>query len=313
MDRELANGWGVSVDRADSLTMQQMITFCHVYERGGYAGASAALGLAGPTIWEQVKSLEKIYKTRLFDRAGRNIRPTVAGDTLYEMLRPILASVLSTFERLAEETDESAQLISLVTGVRMMLEELGSPLRKFRELYPEARLKLHTADNSSAQQWVLEGKADLALLIEPTQAMVAPGVVFERLYPIEYLVALPPRHRFIRQTNITVADLSKEPLIVGNPQTIGRKMLELARFQLGITDPLRIVAETDNSATTIACVRSGLGVGFIASRPDGKLTRQVATRSIAGEIGQVHVVAAYRRGRILTRVLLTLLKLIREI
>lgn len=297
----------------DSLTLQQIITFCQVYEQRGYVGASETLGLAGPTIWEQVKSLEKIYKTKLFDRSGRNIRPSAAGESLYEMLRPILASVVSTFERLAEETNESAQQISLVTGVRMMLEELGTPLRKFRESYPEACLRLLTADNASAQQFVLEGKADMALLIEPSQAMIAPGIAFERLYRIDYLVALPPKHRLIRQASIRMADLTNEALIVGNPNTIGRKMLEQSRFRLGITDPLRIVAETDNSATTIACVRSGLGIGIIASRPNGNLTKHVATRSIADEMGQVHVVAAYRKGRMLTRALLALLDLIRQL
>jgi DNA-binding transcriptional LysR family regulator len=195
----------------------------------------------------------------------------------------------------------------------MMLEELGVPLRQFQVRYPEARLVLKTADNVSAQQFVLEGKADLALLIEPSPTLVAPGIACERLYPIEYLVALPPRHRFIRKASITLADLTEEPLIVGNPDTIGRKMIEQARFRLGISAPLRIVAETDNSATTIACVRAGLGAGVIASRPGGCLTKQVVTRSIACEIGQVHVVAAYREGRILTIALRTLLELIRQI
>ena len=302
-----------AMEHADSLTMQQIITFCQVYEQGGYVGASEALGLAGPTIWEQVKALEKIYKTKLFDRSGRNIRPSAAGEVLYEMLRPILASVNSTFERLAEETDESEQRISLVTGVRMMLEELGPPLRKFQERYPASQLRLMTADNASAQQFVLDGKADLALLIEPSPALVAPGITYERLYQIEYLVALPPKHRLCRKANLTLADLTQEAMIVGNSNTIGRKMLEQARFRLGITDPLRIVVETDNSAITIACVRSGLGIGIIASRPHGNLTKNVTTRSIAEELGQVHVVAAYRQGRILTNALLTLLQLVRQI
>jgi DNA-binding transcriptional LysR family regulator len=107
--------------------------------------------------------------------------------------------------------------------------------------------------------------------------------------------------------------LTEEALIVGNLNTIGRKMLEQARFRLGITAPLRIVAETDNSAITIACVRSGLGIGIIASRSHGNLTKNVTTRSIANEIGQVHVVAAYREGRILTNALRTLLKLVSQI
>jgi len=73
----------LTLNRAESLSVQQINTFCCVYELGGYAGASEQLGLAGPTIWEQVKILERVYKTVLFKRSGRNIRPSPTGDVLY--------------------------------------------------------------------------------------------------------------------------------------------------------------------------------------------------------------------------------------
>jgi DNA-binding transcriptional LysR family regulator len=306
---------GISLETAelaDSLTIQQIITFCEVYEHGSYAGASESLGLAGPTIWEQVKSLEKIYKTKLFDRTGRNIRPSAAGKVLYEMLRPILASVVSTFDRLAEETNDAVQQISLVTGVRMMLEELGAPLRAFSKIYPDANLRLMSADNATAQEFVLSGKADLAILIEPSQSMVESELTYERLYPLEYLVAFPRRHPLSRQSTIAIADIIQEPLILGNPNTIVRQMFDQARFRLGINEPLRLVAETDNSAITIACVQAGMGVGIIASRPNGNLTKHVITKSLSSEIGLVHVVAAHRKGRIPTKALTKLLSLFRE-
>ncbi len=299
--------------RTDSLTMQQISTFCHVYECGGYAGAAETLGLAGPTLWEQVKTLEKIYQTKLFSRSGRNIVPTPSGNALYEMLRPLLASVASTFDRLAEQVEQSTPHLRLVTGSRMMMEELGAPLFRFQKKFPGAKMRLRTADNATAQRLILEGHADLALLIEPPQNLIADGIDYQSLYPLEYLAALPPRHRLIRQQRLTLQDLSDEPLIVGSAQTIGRKQFEQAHFRLGIAQPTNIVAETDNSAVTIACVRAGLGIGVIASRAGGQLTRHVKTRSLANEIGQVNVVAAFRKGRQLTNALQSLVDLIRDL
>jgi len=34
----------LTLNRAESLSVQQMLTFCRVYELGGYAGASEQLG-----------------------------------------------------------------------------------------------------------------------------------------------------------------------------------------------------------------------------------------------------------------------------
>lgn len=297
-------------NRVEALSMQQIHTFCSVYEHGGYAGAEHHLELAPPTMWEQVKALEKIYTAALFERAGRNIRPTAAGHALYQILKPLLATVESSFEILAEESEQGSRQISLVTGVRMMLEELGAPLQQFRESYPDVNLRLMTADNRTAQEFVVEGKADVALLIEPPPSMRQAGIACQRLYEIEYLAVYPIRHRLARQSPFQLADLVGEPLIVGNPNTVGRQLLEQAVIRLGLSEQLQVVAETDNSATTIACVRAGLGVGFIAGRAAGNLTRHVGSRSLAKEIGRVFVVAAYRDGRQLTRVLQELLQLL---
>jgi DNA-binding transcriptional LysR family regulator len=159
---------------------------------------------------------------------------------------------------------------------------------------------------------ILNGKADLALLIEPPPEILTQGITCERLYPIEYLAILPVKHCLAKKPEISLADLTGEPMIVGNSNTVGRQRLEQALFRLGITEPLTVVAETDNSAITIACVRAGLGVGIIAGVASGNLTRHVTARSLAHDIGQVHVVAAYRTGRQLTRVVGNLMSLIKQ-
>ena len=298
--------------RAESLTVQQIRTFCSVYEHGGYSNAEKRLGLAGPTLWEHVKTLEMIYQQILFERSGRNIRPTPAGTVLYELLIPLLAGVESTFEVVGEHAGNAPKQVSLVTGVRMMLEELGEPLRQFRQSHPNVKLRLMTSDNQTAQNYVLEGRADVALLIEPPPAILANGITVERLYPIEYLAVLPPRHRLAKKPDISLSELVDEPLVLGNSNTVGRQQLEQAFFRLGLTRPLSVVAETDNSAVTIACVRAGIGVGVIAGRRDGNLARHVTTRTLAGELGSVHIVAAYRTGRLLTKVVRGLLNLIKH-
>lgn len=300
----------VAKNSAEAMSVQQMQTFCSVYEHGGYAGAEQHLELAPPTLWEQVKVLEKIYRVKLFERAGRNIRPTPAGDALYQILKPLLAVVESSFDILAEESGQASRQVRLVTGVRMMLEELGLPLQRFRAAHPDVNLRLMTADNRTSQDYVLEGKADVALMIEPPPSMRTDGIAYQRLYAIEYLAVFPKRHPLARKSTLRLADLAGEPLILGNANTVGRQLLEQALFRLGLNDQLRIVAETDNSATTVACVRAGMGVGFIAGRSDGNLTRPLVSRSLAEEVGQVFVVAAYREGRQLTRVLAEMLRLL---
>src|SRR5262245_12372048 len=118
--------------RANDLAVQQLRSFCMVYEKESYSTAAEELGLSVPTIWEQVQALSRSYQAVLFEKRGRRIVPTAKASLLYESLRPVLAGLDSTFE-LVREGGDYPHTLTLVLGVRMMLEELGPPLKRFRD------------------------------------------------------------------------------------------------------------------------------------------------------------------------------------
>ena len=122
------------IQRADELTVQQLRSFCTVFEKQSYSSAARQIGMSVPTIWEQVRSLERRYASTLFERQGRKIYPTPTAQSLYESLRTVLAGLDSTFELVREQAGAHPPQLALVTGVRMMLEELGKPLARPRAL-----------------------------------------------------------------------------------------------------------------------------------------------------------------------------------
>jgi DNA-binding transcriptional LysR family regulator len=62
-----------------------------------------------------------------------------------------------------------------------------------------------------------------------------------------------------------------------------------------------IAVETDNSGFTIACVNAGMGLGIVAGRSDGVLTRNLATHSLRKQLGRRQIVIMWRKGRRLPR------------
>ncbi len=299
-------------DRVSMLNVQQIRTFCAVFECGGYADAARLLNQTTTTLWEQIKVLQRTYRIELFQRVGRRIIPTASGEILYRQFRPLLAGIESSFELVAEQSEAIQTEIRLVTGMRMILEELGAPLRQFTRLYPTSTLKLMTANNSEAQELVKKQTVDIAMLIEPSKQTLLDGLTSERMYAIEYLAVIPSRHRLAKQSKLKVTDLLAEPLVVGSPNTIGRQLLDHAIFRLGLNTKVKVAVETDNSAITIACVRAGIGIGIIAGKRDGNLMKQVTTRPLLDELGKVHVAAITRAGWQPTQAIRTLLHLIRD-
>jgi DNA-binding transcriptional LysR family regulator len=298
--------------RADELTVQQLRSFCTVYQRQSYSAAAKDLGMSVPTIWEQVRLLEQRYASSLFERRGRRIYPTPSAESLHQSLLPLLAGIDSTFQIVRERAGAHPQQLTLVTGVRMMLEELGPPLARFRELHPHTRLRLLHGDDRTAQRLIVAGEADLALSLEPSPGRLDEAVCHERAYQIQCLAITPKKHVVARKRALRLADLVACPLIVGRPETHIRNLLDQALYREGLLDRLQLAAETDNSAATIACVRAGMGVGVVAGQMDGILSRDLATRSLRRQLGHAWIVFLWKKGRQLTETLGTLMRLVRE-
>jgi len=297
---------------ADDLAVQQLRSFCMVFEKQSYSAAAQVAGLSVPTIWEQVRALEKRYRTVLFERRGRRIQSTPAAALLYQSLRTLLAGLDSTFELLREGRGDYPRTVTLVTGARMMLEDLGPPLKQFRDQYDNVCLRLLHFNDRAAEELVANGEADLALTLEPGPGVIGNRVCVERAYPIDYLVVCPKRHPLGGKTSLCLEDLADYPLVVGHGGTYGRQLLEQALHHEGLSERVKVVAETDTSAFTVACVRAGMGVGIVAGRVGGFLSRDLVVRSLQPQLGQAWIAFLWKRGKHLTVTVQTLMRLIRE-
>jgi DNA-binding transcriptional LysR family regulator len=298
---------------ADQLSVQQLRSFCVVFQKQSYAAAAREIGLTVPAIWEQVRAVEARYQAALFRRRGRRIESTPTAALLYDELRPLLAGLDSTFSLVSEAQGERPHTLTLVTGARAMFEDLAAPLLAFRARFGHVRLRLLDSGTGRAAELIAGEKADLALSLEPGPGMVGKDISVERAYRIEYLAVFPRRHPLAASPKLRLADLAAHPLIVGHEGTYGRQLLDQALHRERLTERVQIVAETDNSGFTIACVRAGMGVGVVAGRPAGVLCRGLASRSLAMHLGEAWIAFLSNRGRRPTATLQALMRLIRAV
>jgi DNA-binding transcriptional LysR family regulator len=295
---------------ADQLGVQQLRAFCVVYEKQSYAAAAAALRLTVPTVWEQVRAVEKRYQTAFFARRGRRIEATPAATLLFNALGPLLTGIDSTFQLVREHEENYPQRLTLVTGVRMMLEELVAPIKRFARDFPRVSLRLLHGDDRTAAERVATGEADLGLILEAGPGASKAGLCFQHAYGISYLAILPRRHPLAAKSAIPLTDLVSWPLIVGHQGTSGRLLFEHALHREGLLDRFHIAAETDNSAFTIACVRAGMGIGIVAGNAAGFLTSKLVCRSLSRTLGRAHILFVWKQGRQLTSTIHSLMDLI---
>src|SRR5690348_16120284 len=101
-------------------TAQQLRSFHEVARLGSFAAAATALSLANPTVWQQVRALERDLGTRLLEPSGRGCRLTEDGKIFAELVGPVVASLNSLKRRLHEARGQQKTRLVVATTPRIL-------------------------------------------------------------------------------------------------------------------------------------------------------------------------------------------------
>ncbi len=279
------------------MSLVQFRSFCVVCETGGYAAAARQLHLTGPAIWEQMQGLERYYGVRLLERHGTGVRPTVQGRRLLDMIRPILAGLDSTRGVLQQEGGALPEQLTLVTNLRVLVEEISSAMRSFQQRFPSIRLAIHYTSGAEVEPLVLSGAADLAFTLEPgPDSPPSAGTIYEDACELDYLLITRPRHTLVRSPALHLKDILNHPLVLGEPGAYSRRRLEEILHRHDLARSANVAVETSSDEYTIACVRAGMGVGITLGIPHGGLYRGLAVRSLRRWFGLARAGFLWKRG-----------------
>ena len=144
------------------MTFGQLRTFLEVTRQGSIRGAASALFITEPSVSAAVSSLEKELKVELFERAGRGIRATPAG----EELAGHAAEMLGLQERAVRLTQEAAgrprslRLAAVTTAAEYILPTY---LQAFRTRLPDVELRLEVGNRATVIESLLTHRADLGI------------------------------------------------------------------------------------------------------------------------------------------------------
>ncbi|WP_186317610.1 LysR family transcriptional regulator [Curtobacterium sp. 9128] len=239
--------------------LEQFVT---VAAEGSVTRAAERLWAAQSTVSAGLASLERTLGVRLFDRTGRHLVLTAAGEDLLPHARAVLAS-LDRMRDLATATDaELRGRVRLGIFTSMDIVDLTRVLRVFRERHPLVTVELMTSPTGTTGlvQDLVAGRLDLAYC--GLQSAPA-GVRVEPLREMPFRVFLAADHPLARsgRTSVSLAELADEPFIDTAAGFGNRAILDQALERLGIRR--RIVAEMNDMPAVVRFATAGLGVGVV--------------------------------------------------
>jgi len=148
-------------------TLHQLRCFLASYEHGSFTAAAVELGIAQPSLSEQIRLLERSLGVPLFHRAGRGVVPTESGSAL----RPHAERTLEAAEagRRAVASVRSLETGTIRFGIFGTARlYLGSTLvADVLARYPGVRVELVGQNSAEVREELRRGRVEAAMIALP--------------------------------------------------------------------------------------------------------------------------------------------------
>lgn len=141
--------------------------FVAVAESGSFSRAADALFMTQPAISKRIAALEENLGVALFDRLGRTIQLTEAGEKFLISTRRILSDISVSREEILSLSSEVGGRLRLATSHHVGIHRLPPVLKAFTQAHPEVELDLLFMDSELACAEVANGHIELAVVTLP--------------------------------------------------------------------------------------------------------------------------------------------------
>jgi LysR family hydrogen peroxide-inducible transcriptional activator len=241
------------------MELHQLRYFVAVAETGSFTRAAEREGVTQPTLSEQIMRLESNDKgigRRLFDRLGRKVVLTDAGQILLAHAQAILAGI-GEAERAVRDSGEGGRLrIGAIPTIAPFL--LPVSFLRFRKEHPNVQLQLKEDLTERLLADLLAGELDVALMALPVRD---DRLHVEKLFTEPLVMALPAKHRLAGKAEVKLADVVDEPFILlDDVHCFGDQVLSFCHR--GGLEP-RVVCRGEQIATLLAMVGTGQGISVV--------------------------------------------------
>jgi len=229
--------------------------FLSVAEQQSFSQAAESLKLTQPAVSKRIATLERGLSEKLFDRIGRKVLLTEAGQTILPKCRSIIEMLEDTELCLSNLSGQVSGRLRLGTSHHIGLHHLPPVISAFTEKYPDVELDLHFMDSETVCEKIAQGDLELGIVTLPTTP--PENISCKTLWIDELNFVVSKQHRLAGLSNVTLNDLTRYNAILPNQNTYTRDIIETVFSKKKLT--LKTSLSTNYLETIKMMVTVGLG------------------------------------------------------
>jgi DNA-binding transcriptional LysR family regulator len=256
------------------INLDQLRVFQAVAQARSFTRAADAVHLTQPGVSKHIKQMEEYYGIPLFDRLGKKVALTQAGEILLMATQEIMVFITAAEQRIEELKGLHGGKLLLGASFPVGIYVLPGVLAAFRKQYPAVEMMLDISLSEKIVSRILANKLDLGLVSHEVHDLR----VFAREFMTDKLIAIAPsNHRWANKKRIRPQELLGETFIVAARGAGTRAVVEEQLKAKGIV--LKNVVDFGNTEGVKRAVEAGLGVSI---QSQNMVQREISGGSLAG-------------------------------
>ena len=276
------------------MNLNHLAIFHAVAQTGSMTLGAERLDISQPAVSKQVQELERVLRVRLFDRIGRRVRLSQAGEILADYARRLFALAQEAEQAMVEVRGVERGRLAIGASTTIGTYLLPGVTAEFWRRYPNVELLVRIENTEQVHRRLVEHELDIGL----TEGFVEEEELEAEVFHQDELVLIASAsHRLVGKPRVSLSAVQAEPFILREPGSGTRAVEERALTRLKM--PVRMVMALGNTEAIKRVVAEGVGLAILSRLAvrDECDARTVAVLPVAGLCMKRPLYLVRRKGR----------------
>lgn len=240
------------------MELRQLNTFCIVASTLNFSRAAEVLNYVPSNVTMQIKALEDELGVRLFDRLGKQLVLTTAGERFLTHVQGVL-NKLDEARSVVHDNEILSGTLTISANEVICAYRLPAVFQRFRSQHPGVRLIFRSVPNQELKQTLFEGTADVVFMLD--EPISSGGLAVEPLLEETFRLFAAPDHPLAKRTVLQLEDFHGEVFLTNEKGCPYRTMFDRS-FERGGIDSITYL-EFQSAEAIKQCAISGIGIAFL--------------------------------------------------
>jgi DNA-binding transcriptional LysR family regulator len=243
------------------MNLNQLKIFYMAAKKGSLSAAATALYITQPAVTKGIQRLQEYYEIKLFNRFGKKMALTDAGEVLYGIAESIFEMENQAEESLRDFQQRRRGFIRILSSESFGSYYLPSIISRFIKANPKIRISVELLPTDLIVDKTAMLVNDIGFISYPVHHK---KLFMREVLQDSYQIIVPAGHPLASKSMIEPGDLSGHPLIIHEKGSAPRISTEdfVKRHGIKVSIPL----ELSNNEAIKTAVEDGIGIAVITRR-----------------------------------------------